>query len=189
MLTLDNYSDTVLQVWENAKKVRNAQATFTLLLFIYIERSTDTLAIRRATQQNIASSSIRLPEFIREDDVDLEPLQLQYASVVAARLPISAPIEIPSNATMQQLRHVDRMAENHADERRRDINIESEPYRMVRIRIGSVTSAPVECYISVEDMRRSLGLPQCDLTPAFRAPMHGLSEPLLNTEDVDHIEE
>ncbi|ETV64267.1 hypothetical protein H257_18823 [Aphanomyces astaci] len=70
---------------------------------------------------------------------------------------------------MQQLRHVDQMAENHADERRRDINIESEPYRM--------------------DMRRSLGLPQCDLTPAFRAPLHGLSEPLLNTKDVDHIEE
>ncbi|RLN99979.1 hypothetical protein DYB28_008370 [Aphanomyces astaci] len=37
MLTLDNSSDTVLQVWENAKKVRNAQATFTLLLFIYID--------------------------------------------------------------------------------------------------------------------------------------------------------
>ncbi len=113
---------------------------------------------------------------------------MQYASVVAARLPENVRIEIPSNATMQQLRHVDRMAANHADERLSAINIESEPYRKVRIRIGSVTSAPVECYISIDDMRRGLGLPNCDLTPVYREPLQGAAGPIQNIEDVDHIE-
>ncbi|RHY20729.1 hypothetical protein DYB32_009967 [Aphanomyces invadans] len=35
-LTLLNYNDVVRQVWNNTSKVRNAQVSFTLLLFIYI---------------------------------------------------------------------------------------------------------------------------------------------------------
>ncbi|RHZ02573.1 hypothetical protein DYB35_014123, partial [Aphanomyces astaci] len=35
-LILLNYNDVVRQVWDNASKVRNAQALFSLLLFIYV---------------------------------------------------------------------------------------------------------------------------------------------------------
>ncbi|KAF0693541.1 Aste57867_15509 [Aphanomyces stellatus] len=35
-LTLQNYSDVLQQVWDNASKIRNAQASFKLLLFVYI---------------------------------------------------------------------------------------------------------------------------------------------------------
>ncbi|KAF0776164.1 hypothetical protein AaE_000136 [Aphanomyces astaci] len=38
-LTLLNYNDVLRQVWDNASKVRNAQASFTLLLFIYVGKS------------------------------------------------------------------------------------------------------------------------------------------------------
>ncbi|RQM30958.1 hypothetical protein B5M09_013377 [Aphanomyces astaci] len=34
-VTLVNYNDVLRQVWDNASKVRNAQASFTLQLFIY----------------------------------------------------------------------------------------------------------------------------------------------------------
>ncbi|KAF0713119.1 Aste57867_4508 [Aphanomyces stellatus] len=35
-LTLQNYSDVLQQVWDNASKIRNAQGSFKLLLFVYI---------------------------------------------------------------------------------------------------------------------------------------------------------
>ncbi|ETV67305.1 hypothetical protein, variant, partial [Aphanomyces astaci] len=35
-LTIDNYNEVILQVWENANKVRNGQASFAVLLFAYI---------------------------------------------------------------------------------------------------------------------------------------------------------
>ncbi len=36
LLDLNNYHDTIRQVWDNVKKIRNGQATFTLNAFIYV---------------------------------------------------------------------------------------------------------------------------------------------------------
>ncbi|RHY25257.1 hypothetical protein DYB25_008496 [Aphanomyces astaci] len=38
-LTLLNYNNVVRQVWDNASKIRNAQASLTLLLFIYVGKN------------------------------------------------------------------------------------------------------------------------------------------------------
>ncbi|KAH9188323.1 hypothetical protein AeNC1_009702 [Aphanomyces euteiches] len=180
LLDFDNYSNILHQVWDNTKKSQRSSRIYTS------QKRTERLTIRRATQQNIASASVRLADHIREHSLQLGPLQTQYASVVAARLPANEPIEIPANMTMQQLTHVDRMAATHAEERRREINYEMEPYRKVRIRLGTITSAPIECYLAVDDLRRCLGLPQCDLTPVYRNPLNGMAAPESNLDDIDH---
>ncbi|RHY01628.1 hypothetical protein DYB30_013496 [Aphanomyces astaci] len=99
-LTLLNYNDLVRQVWDNAIKVRNVQASFTLLLFIYVEKDTST-AIRRATSNNLVTAANRVAEYIEDQSLLLGPLQTDYATIVTARLPPTAPVEIPSNATMR----------------------------------------------------------------------------------------
>ncbi|RHZ33940.1 hypothetical protein DYB37_007140 [Aphanomyces astaci] len=182
-LTLLNYNDVQRQVWDNASKVRNAQASFTLLLFIYVEKDTST-AIRRATSTNLVTAAARVAGYIEDQSIVLGPLQTDYATVVTARLPAAAPIEIPANATMQQLGHIDLMAS-----RRREINAEAtETYRRVRVRFGSMASAPVDCFLSVEDLRSILGIPPFDLTPSFREPIVGdVVGPSVNIEDIDHI--
>ncbi|KAG9410156.1 hypothetical protein AC1031_018189 [Aphanomyces cochlioides] len=189
LLNMENYMETLARVWENARNSRNAQASFLLHVFMYIEKCSENIGIRRATQHNIASSAARLADYVRENSVVLGPLQTHYASVVAARLPASEPINIPDNATMRQLGHIDQIALNHEEDRRQEINRESEPYRRVRIRLGSMTSVPIDCFILVEDMRRSLGLPQYELAPVYRSPMRGLSCPSHNIDDRDHANE
>ncbi|ETV63803.1 hypothetical protein H257_19265, partial [Aphanomyces astaci] len=187
-LTLLNYNDVVRQIWDNASNVRNAQASFTLLLFIYVEKDTST-AIRRATANNLVTAATRVAEYIKDQSLLLDPLQTDYATVVTARLPPSASVEIPSNATMRQLGHIDLMSSRHADERRREINAQTtETYRRVRVRFGTMASAPVDCFLSVEDLRSILGIPPFDLTPSFREPIvGGVVGPSVNIEDIDHI--
>ncbi|KAF0704025.1 hypothetical protein AaE_015145 [Aphanomyces astaci] len=187
-LTLLNYNDMVRQVWDNASKVRNAQASFTLLLFIYVEKDTST-AIRRATSNNLVTAATRVAEYIEDQSLLLGPLQTDYATIVTARFPPTASVEIPSNATMRQLGHIDLMSSRHADERRREINAQTtETYRRVRVRFGTMASAPVDCFLSVEDLRSILGIPPFDLTPSFREPIVGeVVGPSVNIEDIDHI--
>ncbi|RHY98496.1 hypothetical protein DYB35_010924 [Aphanomyces astaci] len=119
----------------------------------------------------------------------LGPLQTDYATVVTARLPPSAPVEIPTNATMQQLGHIDVMAARHADERRHEMNSQTtETYRRVRVRFGTMASAPVDCFLLVEDLRSILGIPPFDLTPSYREPFVGeVVGPSVNMDDIDHI--
>ncbi|CAK4226559.1 unnamed protein product [Aphanomyces euteiches] len=62
LLNMENYMETLARVWENARKSRNAQASFVLHVFMYIEKCSEIIGIRRATQQNIASSAARLAD-------------------------------------------------------------------------------------------------------------------------------
>ncbi|KAF0705700.1 hypothetical protein AaE_014399 [Aphanomyces astaci] len=104
----------------------------------------------------------------------LGPLQTDYTGVVAARLPVTAPVEIPSNATMDQLGHIDSMLAQHAAARhRKSISQSTDTYRRVRMRLGTMASSPVDIFLSVEDLRGILGIPPFDLTPIFRAPVVG----------------
>ncbi|ETV77320.1 hypothetical protein H257_08766 [Aphanomyces astaci] len=188
-LTMDNYNEVILQVWENANKVRNGQATFALLLFVYIDKSTENAGIRRATAHNIETSAARVASYMQEQHMELGPLQTNYASVVTARLPAATPISIPNNATMQQLGHIDRMAAEHSEARCREVSAQAETYRMVRIRLGTLSSPPVECFIAVEDLRLILGIPPFDLTPIFREPFVGdVPIPSHNVDDIDYID-
>ncbi|RHY63282.1 hypothetical protein DYB38_005470 [Aphanomyces astaci] len=188
-LTLQNYSDVLQQVWDNASKIRNAQASFKLLLFVYIEKAAST-AIRRATSSKISTSALRVADYIRDQNIVLGPLQTDYTGVVAARLPVTAPVEIPSNATMDQLGHIDSMLAQHAGARHREsISQSTNTYRRVRLRIGTMASSPVDIFLSVEGLRGIL-IPPFDLTPIFRAPVVGdIPVPSVNVEDSDHINE
>ncbi|RHY45054.1 hypothetical protein DYB34_011093 [Aphanomyces astaci] len=123
------------------------------------------------------------------DSMALGPPQTDYATVVTARLPPSAPVEIPTNTTMQQLGHIDVMAARHADERRHEMNSQTtETYRRVRVRFGTMASAPVDCFLLVEDLRSILGIPPFDLTPSYREPFVGdVVGPSVNMDDIDHI--
>ncbi|KAF0703371.1 Aste57867_7650 [Aphanomyces stellatus] len=185
LLTLLNYGDMVQQVWDNASKFRLAQASFSLQLFVYLDKETST-ALRRATSNNIETSALRVAEFIRDQNVVIGPLQTHYATVVAARLPVDAPVEIPTNSTMAQLGHIDRMAAQHAE--RREGGDASEPYRRVRMRLGTMASAPIDCFVAVADLRAILGIPPFDLVPTFRAPLEvEIPGPSVNVEDTDHF--
>ncbi|ETV84187.1 hypothetical protein H257_03472 [Aphanomyces astaci] len=187
-ITLVNYTDVLRQVWDNASKVRNAQASFTLQLFIYAGKDMST-AIRRATSNNLVTAAARVAGYIEDQSMALGPLQTEYATLVTAHLPPSAPVEIPTNTTMQQLGHIDVMAARHADERRHEMNSQTtETYRRVRVRFGTMASAPVDCFLLVEDLRSILGIPPFDLTPSYREPFVGeVVGPSVNMDDIDHI--
>ncbi|KAF0687435.1 Aste57867_20824 [Aphanomyces stellatus] len=186
-LTLQNYSDVLQQVWDNASKIEMPKHHSNYCL----HRKETSTAIRRATSSNIATAALRVADFIRDQNVVLGPLQTDYVGVVAARLPVTAPVEIPSNATMDQLGHIDSMIAQHADARRREITSQNtETYRRVRMRLGTMVSSPVDIFLSVEDLRSILGIPPFDLTPTFRAPVVGdIPVHSINVEDIDHINE
>ncbi|KAF0706823.1 hypothetical protein AaE_013929, partial [Aphanomyces astaci] len=146
-------------------------------------------ASKRATSNNLVTAATRVAGYFEDQSLLLGPLQTDYATVVTARLPPTAPVEIPANATMRQLGHIDLMASRHADERRRETKAQTtETYRRVRVRFGTMASAPVDCFLSVEDLRSILGIPPFDLTPSFREPVVGeVVGPSVNIEDIDHI--
>ncbi|ETV66705.1 hypothetical protein H257_16915 [Aphanomyces astaci] len=91
---------------------------------------------------------VYIAEHVRQHGVSLGSLQSQYASICTARLPTSAPVEIPANATMEQLGHIDQMTQHHIEQRENVIRGEAEAYRCVRIRIGSLASAPLDCFFA-----------------------------------------
>ncbi|ETV65410.1 hypothetical protein H257_17871, partial [Aphanomyces astaci] len=67
----------------------------------------------RTTSNNLVTAAARVAGYIEDQSQALGPLQTDYATVVTARLPPSAPVKIPTNATMQQLGHIDVMAARH----------------------------------------------------------------------------
>ncbi|ETV89225.1 hypothetical protein H257_00581 [Aphanomyces astaci] len=159
-------------------------------LTISTEKAGST-AIRRATSSNIATSALRVADYIRDQNIVLGPLQTDYTGVVAARLPVTAPVEIPSNATMDQLGHIDSMLAQHAAARHRESFSQStDTYRRVRMHLSTMASSPVDIFLAVEDLRGILGIPPFDLTPIFRAPVVG-DNPVasVNVEASDHINE
>ncbi|ETV85716.1 hypothetical protein H257_02315 [Aphanomyces astaci] len=186
-LTGENYYDMIRKVWDNAGRTRTGQGSFTLQLFVYLEKH-EEVGIRRATQQNIALSATRVADHVRQHDLQLGPLQTEYVNISTARLPATSPVEVPTNTTMQQLGHMDLMAQRHAEERAHHVQMDEQPYRCVRMRLGALTSPPIDCFISVEDLREILGLPSYPLVPPFRVPLQPTNAPRVNIEDVDHID-
>ncbi len=152
-------------------------------------KCTDVSNVRRATQKNIQNAATRVANHLQQNNLNIGRLQTQYANITTARLPENAPVEIPTNVTMAQLGHIDRLAEHHA-QRNEERDLESRSsYRRVRIRIGAITSGPLDCYVSVEDLKLVLGLPQFDLVPAISArPPLQTAPPMQNIDDVDHID-
>ncbi|ETV83600.1 hypothetical protein H257_04297 [Aphanomyces astaci] len=141
---------------------------------VYVKVAANTTHDKRATSNNLVTAAVRVAGYIEDQSLALGPLQSDYVTVVTARLPPSAPVEIPTNATMQQLGHIDVMAARHADERRHEMNSQTtEKYRRVRVRFGTMASAPVDCFLLVEDLRSILGIPPFDLTPSYREPFVG----------------
>jgi hypothetical protein len=95
---------------------------------------------------------------------------LRYWAQTQARLPDDATINPPTNVTMNQLQHIDRM-QRKIDEQKENEMLESESeYVYIRMR--------------VKDLRRALGLPNFPLYAPYREPVV-----TQNIDDVDHQEE
>ena len=99
------------------------------------EKSNPISTIRRATQQNIDVAAARVADHVREHNLQLGPLQTRYTNVVTARLPVNAPIELPTTATMTQLGHIDDMTALHAAASENRVLQEQMQYRRVRMSI------------------------------------------------------
>ncbi len=152
-----------------------------------VEKQADA-GIRRATQHNILAAAVRVSEQIQHHDLHLGALQREYLNISTARQPAAAPVQIPSNATMQQLGHIDSMAQRHADEHASRIQNDAEAYRCVRMRLGTMSGPPINCYVAVADLREILGLPCYPLVPTFREPLVATTAPAVNMDDIDHCD-
>ncbi|KAG3183146.1 hypothetical protein PC128_g14344 [Phytophthora cactorum] len=112
------------------------------------------------------------------------PASQRYAAVSQDWLPDDAPVQVPDNTTMRQLRFIDEqeraMDHDQVEQQRR---CDGE-YHLVRFLMHGT---PVPMYLNVSDLREALGLPQYSLRPPHRDSLQlETPNPAVDMADIDH---
>lgn len=143
--------DQFSTIWHKARLRKHGQAAFVLMLYVYVRRprAQRLTTLRRATDARIQEQLPRVAAYMREHSIESGPTSERYAAVSQARLPDDAPIRIPDNATMRQLRFIDEqertMDQDQGEHQRR---CDGE-YHLVRVRMHGT---PVPMYLNVSDL-------------------------------------
>ncbi|KAG2796582.1 hypothetical protein PC112_g22142 [Phytophthora cactorum] len=151
-------------IWHTARLRKHGHAAFVLMLYVYVSRprAQRLTSLRRATDGRIQEQLRRVAAYMREYSIEGGPASQRYAAISQARLPDDAPVQVPDNATMRQLRFIDEqeraMDHDQVEQQRRE-------YHLVRVRMHGT---PVPMYLNVSDLREALGLPQYSLRPPHR---------------------
>ncbi|KAG9401700.1 hypothetical protein AC1031_009557, partial [Aphanomyces cochlioides] len=184
-LTETNALSSIRCAWNNYNLKRNGGGDFRLELFVYLEKKSLTMAqIRRGTTDRIDSVRQRILEVDRP--VQPGPAALQYISTTTLARQVDEPdiVNLPQNATIHQLNHIDREMEritNTRDARAAEI---AQDYRPLRVQMnGEIITLPV----NVADFRALAGLPPFALYEPYRPPIV-TDPPASNMNDVDHQE-
>ncbi|KAE9344513.1 hypothetical protein PF008_g9180 [Phytophthora fragariae] len=141
-----------------ALRRKHGHAAFVLMLYVYVSRprAQRLRSLRRETDSRIQEQLPRIAAYIREHSIVGGAASERYAAVSQARLSVDAPVQVPGNATMRQLRFIDEeeRAMDH-DQVEHQSRCDGE-YHLVRVRMHGT---PVPMYLNVSDLREALGLP------------------------------
>lgn len=151
---------------------------------MYAQNVGASSVIRRTTESRVATAAARIDEHLAQHPTipPFGPASRSYWAIQHARQPDSAPVEVPSNTTFNQLRMI--------DESQRSIDVaavasSAEPeYVTVRCKLNGGT-VPLQLHLG--DLRQQLGLPMYPLAPPYRQPVE-TAPPVFNMEDVDHAD-
>ncbi|ETV70201.1 hypothetical protein H257_14232 [Aphanomyces astaci] len=176
-----NFIDTVKLAWTN-HCMKATRGDFALEVFEYLEKIyRNPQQLHRATTSRRAEMSARILAADRERQSG--PATLEYLSSTLARQ-VAEPdvVNLPSNATIRQLEHIDDSNADIQCERRQRAAASMQEYREVRFQINDDI---VHIRVNVSDFSTLLGLPGYDLYAPFRAPIP-TTVPLDNISDCDH---
>ncbi|KAG3144821.1 hypothetical protein C6341_g18631 [Phytophthora cactorum] len=173
-------------IWHPARLRKHGHAAFVLMLYVYVSRprAQRLTSLRRSTDGRIQEQLSRVTAYMHEHNIEGGPASQRYAAVSQARLPDDAPVQVPDNATMRQLRFIDEkeraMDHDQVEQQRR---CDGE-YHVVRVRMHGT---PVPMYLNVSDLREALGLPQYSLRPPHRDSLQlETPDPAVDMADIDH---
>ncbi|KAG1711644.1 hypothetical protein DVH05_008891 [Phytophthora capsici] len=152
-------------VWHRARLRKDGQASFTLLLFVYVPKPVGQTTLRRATEARIQQQLPRVAAFLDQQGVVAGPASRNYMAVTQARLPEGSNMQVPDSATFRQLQSIDAQQAAIDESQVAETQICESEYRVVRIKIHDV---PVPVAVNISDLREALGLPAYSLRPPFR---------------------
>ncbi|KAG9410922.1 hypothetical protein AC1031_018948 [Aphanomyces cochlioides] len=179
-----NFMSTVAVAWANHHMKQSQGGNFVLDVFVYVDKvDRNAKQIRRATPDRRAEMARQILAVDRERQPG--PSALTYISTSYARQ-IATPdfVNLPNNASIRQLNHIDNEMETNEQERESRARESEQLYREIRFMINGDS---VKMVVNIADLRSALGLPQFDLYAPFRAPVP-FQDPV-NMQDEDHADE
>ncbi|OWY99944.1 hypothetical protein PHMEG_00028968 [Phytophthora megakarya] len=113
-LSTRNWRHNVEVAKSHYNKRKKTTGPFTLELFVFADRDSNGVGIRRATSGRIEEAARSIDSYLLErSDISVGPIALSYWETTHARQPDGTEPSLPTNATFRQMQHLDSIRAKH----------------------------------------------------------------------------